>query len=196
MEAEATPIVKRLGLQLDEPRIIPAPSSAHSYSGNVHDLDVHLVVNGKQYLLLRHEEFINGAGDCFVLRGRIQSSPGKHETGFGCTHSFSCKSSAGRKIQALKSAYSQCGHSRSLTKAPLHFHLLSWVGKASKINREKINTEMQAIVATILSQPCIMGGCNKQEQASGLWEDARDACSLNADLRDFWQHSTLATSSR
>ena len=48
MEAEAAPIVQCLGLKLDEPRIIPAPSSAHSYSGNVHELSVHLVVNGER----------------------------------------------------------------------------------------------------------------------------------------------------
>ncbi|KAK9821682.1 hypothetical protein WJX74_007745 [Apatococcus lobatus] len=47
MEAEAAPIVKRLGLHFDDPRIIPGPSTAQSYSGTAHDLTVHLVVNGK-----------------------------------------------------------------------------------------------------------------------------------------------------
>ena len=46
MEAEAAPIVERLDLRLDDPRIIPGPCSARSFSGTVHDLAVHLVVNG------------------------------------------------------------------------------------------------------------------------------------------------------
>ncbi len=57
MEAEALPIVKRLGLHPDEPKILPAPSTAHSYSGQPHGLSVHLVVNGELNCLLAPEPY-------------------------------------------------------------------------------------------------------------------------------------------
>lgn len=47
MEAEATPLVKELGLKADDPPRIPPPAQCVSFSGRYEDLDVHVVCNGK-----------------------------------------------------------------------------------------------------------------------------------------------------
>lgn len=47
MEAEAAPTIKRLGLQQDEPRILPAPAPCVSYSGTFAGIDVHVVWSGR-----------------------------------------------------------------------------------------------------------------------------------------------------
>ena len=50
MEAEAMPLVKAMGLQLDEPAVIPPPAPCHSFSGRHAGADVHVVCFGA----LRH----------------------------------------------------------------------------------------------------------------------------------------------
>ena len=47
MEAEATPLINKLGLQQDDPPRIPPPAPCTSYSGRYEGLDVHVVCNGK-----------------------------------------------------------------------------------------------------------------------------------------------------
>lgn len=47
MEAEASPMVQALGLQADEPSVIPPPAPCHSFSGQHAGAMVHLVCFGK-----------------------------------------------------------------------------------------------------------------------------------------------------
>ncbi|KIY93858.1 5'-methylthioadenosine nucleosidase [Monoraphidium neglectum] len=47
MEAEATPAVKRLGLQQDDPRIIPGPAPCVTFSGDYEGVAVHVVWTGR-----------------------------------------------------------------------------------------------------------------------------------------------------
>ena len=46
MEAEAQPLVDRLGLNRDEPSRIAPPAPCVTFSGPCYGLDVHLVCNG------------------------------------------------------------------------------------------------------------------------------------------------------
>lgn len=47
MEAEAQPLLERLGLEKDDPPPIASPAPAVSYSGTALGLDLHIVCNGK-----------------------------------------------------------------------------------------------------------------------------------------------------
>ena len=47
MEAEAQPLLERLGLEKDDPPPIAAPAPAVSYSGTALGLDLHIVCNGE-----------------------------------------------------------------------------------------------------------------------------------------------------
>lgn len=47
MEAEAQPLLERLGLQKDDPPPIAAPAPALSFSGKALGLDLHIVCNGE-----------------------------------------------------------------------------------------------------------------------------------------------------
>lgn len=47
MEAEAQPLLERLGLEKDNPPPIAAPAPAVSYSGKALGLDLHIVCNGE-----------------------------------------------------------------------------------------------------------------------------------------------------
>jgi hypothetical protein len=47
MEAEAQPLLERLGLEKDDPPPIASPAPAVSYSGTALGLDLHIVCNGE-----------------------------------------------------------------------------------------------------------------------------------------------------
>jgi DNA-directed RNA polymerase subunit H (RpoH/RPB5) len=47
MEAEAQPLLERLGLEKDDPPQIAAPAPAVSYSGKALGLELHVVCNGE-----------------------------------------------------------------------------------------------------------------------------------------------------
>jgi DNA-directed RNA polymerase subunit H (RpoH/RPB5) len=47
MEAEAQPLLDRLGLEKDDPPVIAQPAPAVSYSGKALGLDLHIVCNGE-----------------------------------------------------------------------------------------------------------------------------------------------------
>ena len=49
MEAEAQPLLERLGLEKDDPPPIASPAPAVSYSGTALGLDLHIVCNGEWF---------------------------------------------------------------------------------------------------------------------------------------------------
>lgn len=48
MEAEAQPLLKRLGLERDEPPAISSPAPCVTFSGEAFGLDLHIICNGAQ----------------------------------------------------------------------------------------------------------------------------------------------------
>lgn len=46
MEAEAQPLLKRLGLERDEPPAISSPAPCVTFSGEAFGLDLHIICNG------------------------------------------------------------------------------------------------------------------------------------------------------
>lgn len=53
MEAEAMPMVKALGLQPDDPPVVPPPAPCHSFSGEHGGAQVHVVCFGECRTMLR-----------------------------------------------------------------------------------------------------------------------------------------------